>query len=84
MLSRNLKTHQCYWRGSEISSEEYASILRIIRTKPSAPNGYEYQLSDQLDWVLYTLPPDGGATEEELSAEDALDIILRGTRIDKK
>lgn len=78
MLSRNLKTQKCYWRGSEISAEEYASILQIIRTKPSAPNGYEYRLSDQLDWVLYSLPPDGGETEDELSAEDALDIILKG------
>lgn len=78
MLSKNLRTQKCYWRGVEISPEEYTSILQIIRTKPLAPNGYEYQLSDQLDWVLYTLPPDDETAEEELSAEDALDIILRG------
>lgn len=77
MLVRNLLTRECYWRGGEISSETYNSILERIRKKPTAPPGYEYQLSDSLEWVLCELPPDDGAVEE-LSAEAALDIILGG------
>lgn len=77
MLVKSLRTGKYFWRNAEITSEEYNSILARIRAKPAAPEGYEYQLSDDFEWTLRELPPDDG-TEEELSAEDALNIILGG------
>lgn len=40
----------------EISEAEYNSILDIIRTKPVAPEGYDYRLKADLTWELYELP----------------------------
>lgn len=42
--------------GEEITAEEYAELLNIIHTKPSAENGYDYRLKADLTWELYELP----------------------------
>lgn len=60
--------------GEEITAEEYSTIMEVIKSKPTAPDGYAYRLKADLTWELYELP----VVEEELTAEEALAIILGG------
>ena len=60
--------------GAEITAEEYSTILEVIKSAPTAPDGYGYRLKADLTWELYELP----VVEEELTAEEALAIILGG------
>ena len=43
--------------NGNITEEEYSSILAVIRNKPTAPDGYDYRLREDLTWELYELPP---------------------------
>ena len=57
-----------------ITEAEYNTILQKIQNKPTDPDGYQYMLrADNLEWELVELPP---AEEPELTADEALDIIL--------
>ena len=42
--------------GTEITADEYAELLNIIRTKPVASQGYDYRLKADLTWELYEMP----------------------------
>ena len=55
--------------GTEITAEEYAELLNIIRTKPVASEGYDYRLKADLSWELYELP-EPEPIEEEATTED--------------
>lgn len=62
--------------GEEITESEYNTILQKIQNKPIDPGGYTYRLrADDLEWELVELPP---MEEPELTADEALDIILGG------
>ena len=54
--------------GEEITDEEYHNILNIIRSCPTAPEGYGYRLKTDLTFELYApdVPEDA---EQELTAE---------------
>ena len=60
--------------GEEITAEEYHNITKVISDVPTAPDGHAYRLKADLTWELYELP----VVEEELTAEEALAIILGG------
>ena len=62
--------------GSEITKEEYEDIISVIRSAPTAESGYQYRLKADLTWELVELPP--VSEDEEISADEALDIILGG------
>lgn len=76
MLVCNKTKGVYYFYGKEITEAEYNEIREIIRNRPTAPEGYGYRLTESLEWELYELP----AAEEdpELTAEEALDIIVNG------
>ncbi|MBR5223055.1 MAG: hypothetical protein IKV81_02695 [Clostridia bacterium] len=38
---------------TEITEEEYNSLLQIIRDKPIAESGWDYRLKEDLTWELY-------------------------------
>lgn len=64
--------------GEQITETEYNEILSVIQTAPVAPEGYAYMLrADNLEWELVELP-EPEPQDEELSADEALDIILGG------
>lgn len=65
--------------GTEITAEEYAELLNIIRTKPVASEGYDYRLKTDLTWELYELPiiP---TEDDEISDTEALNIITGGAQ----
>ena len=60
----------------EITKEEYENILSIIHNCPVAEAGHCYKLRTDLTWELVEAP----VVEDdfEISAEEALDIILGG------
>lgn len=60
--------------GVEITKEEYDTIKAAISSAPKADDGFAYALKADLTWELYELP----AVEDELTAEEALEIILGG------
>ena len=55
--------------NGNITEEEYNAILSVIRNKPTAPDGFDYKLREDLTWELYELPvippEDEEATEED-------------------
>ncbi len=65
--------------GTQIDDAEYNAILDIIRSAPAAPDGYACKLrADTLEWELVELPPAPEPSEEDISDEEALNIILGG------
>ena len=55
----------------EISEQEYNDLLSVIRSSPTAPEGYTYMLrADTLEWELVELPPEPGPVDEDATAED--------------
>lgn len=68
MLSKSNVTGKHYWRGKEITEADYNHIKAIIDSRPAAPDGYGYRLTESLEWELYELPP--AEEEEEVTAED--------------
>jgi hypothetical protein len=60
---------------AEITQEEYENILSVIRSRPVPDPGYDYRLRTDLTWELVEAPV---VEEEEISADEALDIILGG------
>lgn len=63
MLNKSNMTGKHYWHGKEITEAEYNRIKAIIDNRPTAPNGYGYRLTVDLEWELYELPVE----EEELA-----------------
>ena len=64
--------------GMEISAAEYSKILSVIQNRPSA-DGKGYWLKTDLMWEEYDLPPDPEPSDEdEISTDEALNILLGG------
>ena len=61
---------------NEVTEAEYNTILDLIRNKPTAESGFDYRLREDLEWEMYELPP--MPEDDELSAEEALEIITGG------
>ena len=79
MLSKSITSGKHFWNSREITESEYNNILAIIRSKPTAPEGYDYCLSDSLEWELYELPVVEESTEELSETEQkamGYDIIV--------
>lgn len=65
-----IKHKEKYYRnGEEINGEKYDEILNMIRNKPTAPDGYEYRLTNDWEWELYELPAEE-QEDEEATVED--------------
>ena len=63
--------------GTEITEAEYNEIMAIIQNRPIA-EGKGYRLKADLTGEEYDLPPVVVSDDDELSAEEALDILLGG------
>lgn len=62
--------------GEPISDSEYDAAMKVIRNRPTAPNGYAYRLTAGLEWELHELPIEND--DPELTEAEALEIILGG------
>lgn len=65
--------------GTEITETEYNSILSVIQSRPiSETKGY--RLRTDLTWEAYDLPPEPEPSDDdEISNEEALNILLGGS-----
>ena len=63
--------------GEEISEQDYNEIMSVIQSCPNE-NGKGYRLCTDLTWEEYDLPPVVLSDDDELSANEALDILLGG------
>lgn len=64
--------------NTEISESEYNEIMSLIQNRPQA-DGKGYRLKTDLTWEEYDLPPVPELSDEdELSSDEALNIILGG------
>lgn len=61
--------------NKQISESEYLELLEIIRNRPHADEGFEYRLKSDRTWELFKLSEED---DPELTAEEALDIIVGG------
>lgn len=65
-----IKHNGKYYRDkTEITAVQYNEIQTIIRNRPTAPEGYEYRLTNDLEWELYELPAEE-QEDEEATVED--------------
>lgn len=64
--------------GTEITEAEYNNILGIIRNGPTAHGTYSYRLKSDLTWERWEPPVTPEDDDPDLTAEEALDIILGG------
>ena len=55
--------------GTEITESEYSEILSVIRSKPTAREGFDYRLKTDRTWEECELPP-APTEEEEAEAAD--------------
>ena len=62
--------------GIEITEDEYTTIMSAIQSKPPRTETTDYQLKTDLTWEAYEREPD--IPSEELTAEEALEILLGG------
>lgn len=60
--------------GVEILVDEYATILTTIQNKPTAEEGYDYRLKEDLTWELVEVPI-VEPTDDEISGDELLDMI---------
>lgn len=66
--------------GIEITEAEYNEIMEIIQNRPIA-EGKGYRLKTDLTWEAYDLPPEPELSDEdEISADEALNILLGGAQ----
>ena len=67
MLIWNKTKNIFYFYGKEITEADYNHIKAIIDSRPAAPDGYGYRLTESLEWELYEMPAveEDAATDEE-------------------
>ena len=64
---------------NKVTREKYEQILSLLLERPTAQDGYEYLLrADTLEWELVEIQPEPEPSEEDISDEEALNIILGG------
>ena len=55
-----------------ITEAEYQAIMDIIRNKPTAEQGFDYRLREDLTWELFQLPEPEPEADEEATEADYL------------
>ena len=63
--------------GEEITEQDYNEIMSVIQSCPNE-KGKGYRLCTDLTWEEYDLPPVVLSDDDELSANEALGILLGG------
>lgn len=63
--------------NDEITKQEYNEIMSVIQSCPNG-EGKGYRLCTDLTWEEYDIPPVVLSDDDELSADEAMDILLGG------
>lgn len=62
-----------------ISETEYNELSEMIRKKPSAPEGFDYRLTNSLEWELHELSIE---TDESIEGEDMTETEMKAVAYD--
>ena len=73
----SLEKRETVTTGTEITEAEYNHINSLLADRPTAPDGFSYRLSANLEWEQYEFPTVDDV-DEDISEAEALDIILGG------
>ena len=60
--------------GTEISQEEYNRILAAIHARPEPPEGYDYRLTEALEWKLVERPAEDAGADQPSAEDEAADM----------
>lgn len=60
--------------GMEITQEEYNRILAAIHARPEPPEGYDYRLTDALEWGLVERPAEDAGADQPSAEDEAADM----------
>ena len=63
--------------GDEITEQEYNEIMSVIQSCPNE-EGKGYRLCTDLTWEEYDIPPVVLSDDDEISTDEALNILLGG------
>ena len=63
--------------NDEITKQEHNEIMSVIQSCPNE-EGKGYRLCTDLTWEEYDLPPVVLSDDDELSADEAMNILLGG------
>lgn len=64
MLVKDMRKYT--WYGEEITEAKYNEILTMLHNIPTAPEGFAYRLTKELEWELYEVPVEEEPEEEVL------------------
>ena len=73
----SLEKRETVTTGTEITEAEYNHIKSLFADRPTAPDGFGYRLSANLEWEQYEFPTVDDV-DEDISEAETLDIILGG------
>ena len=72
--------------GTEITQEEYNRILAAIHARPEPPEGYDYRLTEALEWELAERTAEeestGQASAEDETADMRAALEVLGVSVD--
>ena len=60
--------------GTEITQEEYNRILAAIHARPEPPEGYDYRLTEALEWELVERTAEEESTDLPSAEDEAADM----------
>ena len=63
--------------NDEITEQEYNEIMSVIQSYPNE-EGKGYRLCTDLTWEEYDIPPVVLSDDDEISTDEALNILLGG------
>lgn len=78
IINGNLFSVSTGFGDLEITEGEYNALLDRIQNKPDAPDGYEYRINENGEYVLVELPVVVPDDEDDLTAEEAMEILAGG------
>jgi hypothetical protein len=64
MIACSKITNTYYHDDKVITEAKYNEILAMLRNIPTAPGGYGYRLTENLEWEQYKLPAEESETNE--------------------
>ena len=60
--------------GTEITQEEYNRILAAIHARPEPPEGYDYRLTEALEWELVERTAEEESADQPSAEDEAADM----------
>lgn len=77
----SLEKRETVTTGTEITEAEYNHINSLLADRPTAPDGFSYRLSANLEWELYELPVVEEVDEDATADDYEVALAEMGVRV---